>query len=159
MFVFVRFECTHTQMQVNVWKTNTAKQLHAFGISQNKKKTMCCMTICPCCRKCFDTLRFEANLFFPLFWTKPPISKPNVCLSFFAFSFFVFSNYHNGSFGPLLSKPKKSKAGHKTFTRSRNLAGAVRPEGRGSAAEGFARGRARKQQIRKTPRPRNSCFE
>ena len=98
---------THTQMQVNVWKTNTAKQLYAFGISQNKKKkTMCCMTICPCCRKCFDTLRFEANLFFPLFWTKTPISKPNVCLSFFAFSFFVFSNYHNGSFRPLLSKPK-----------------------------------------------------
>ena len=36
MFVFVIFECTHTQMQVNVWKTNTAKKLHAFGISQKE---------------------------------------------------------------------------------------------------------------------------
>ena len=36
MFVFVIFECTHTHKQVNVWKTNTAKKLHAFGISQKE---------------------------------------------------------------------------------------------------------------------------
>ena len=78
-------------------------------MQNKKKKTMCCMTICPCCRKCFDTLRFEANLFFPLFWTKTPILKPNICLSFFAFSFFVFSNYHNGSFRPLQANPSRRR--------------------------------------------------